>query len=167
MAGPSRGHRFPGVQGDRKALLPAAQAGLGPCLSCADCSSVPCRSACCTSPLCWALALQSDKLLCEICKPTRSLLHYKVRPMVCLQSMVDLAGLYRVWNPKFNSYSVFGQDHVAKLLLSWDIADGHDAVGDAMKSIALFKLYQQLKPDEKGWTEALVRCVSPSLSESS
>eukprot|EP00891_Asterochloris_glomerata_P000459 jgi/Astpho2/459/e_gw1.00011.231.1_t len=76
------------------------------------------------------------------------------------QSMVDLAGLYRVWNPKFNSYSVFGQDHVAKLLLSWNVADGHDAVGDAMKSIALFKLYQRLKPDEKGWTEALAKLLA-------
>ena len=80
-------------------------------------------------------------------------------PIVRLQSMVDLAGLYRVWNPKFNSYSVFGQDHVAKVLLSWNVADGHDAVGDAMKSIALFKLYQRLKPDEKGWSEALARCL--------
>lgn len=159
MAGPSRGHRFPGVQAARKALLSAAQAGLGPCLSCADCCLMTCRPACSTSPLCCVLAapLQQPSCRCYI---------EIVRPLVCLQSMVDLAGLYRVWNPKFNSYSVFGQDHVAKLLLSWNVADGHDAVGDAMKSIALFKLYQRLKPDEKGWTEALVRCLVPSLPES-
>ena len=45
------------------------------------------------------------------------------------QSMMDLAGLYRVWNPKYKSYSVFGQDHLAQVLLGWDISSGHDAVG--------------------------------------
>ncbi len=42
---------------------------------------------------------------------------------------MDLAGLYRVWNARYNSYSVFGQDHLAKVLLGWDAqAGGHDAV---------------------------------------
>lgn len=27
----------------------------------------------------------------------------------------DLMGLYRVWNPKFNSVSIFSQDHLAKV----------------------------------------------------
>lgn len=27
----------------------------------------------------------------------------------------DLAGLYRAWNPQYRSWSVFGQDHVAKV----------------------------------------------------
>jgi RNA exonuclease 4 len=29
--------------------------------------------------------------------------------------MMDLTGLFRVWNPQYNSYSVFGQDHLAKV----------------------------------------------------
>lgn len=43
--------------------------------------------------------------------------------------MMDLTGLFRVWNPKFNSYSVFGQDHLAKVFLNWEVGDMHDAVG--------------------------------------
>lgn len=43
--------------------------------------------------------------------------------------LMDLTGLFRIWNPKFKSYSVFGQDHLAKLLLGWETSDLHDAVG--------------------------------------
>jgi RNA exonuclease 4 len=45
------------------------------------------------------------------------------------QQLMDLTGLYRIWNPKYSSYSVFGQDHLAKVLLNWDTSDAHDAVG--------------------------------------
>ena len=31
--------------------------------------------------------------------------------------MLDLAGLWRVWNAQYNSWSVFGQDHLVKTLL--------------------------------------------------
>jgi hypothetical protein len=42
--------------------------------------------------------------------------------------MMDLTGLFRVWNPQYKSWSVFGQDHLAKVLLNWDTsAGGHDA----------------------------------------
>ena len=42
--------------------------------------------------------------------------------------MMDLAGLFRVWNPQYKSWSVFGQDHLAKVLLNWDTGvGGHDA----------------------------------------
>lgn len=44
------------------------------------------------------------------------------------KQLVDLAGLYRIWNPKFNTYSVFNQDHLAKVLLNWDTSTGHNAV---------------------------------------
>lgn len=136
---------------------------------------------------------------------------------------MDLTGLFRVWNPQYRSYSVFGQDHLAKVLLNWDTSvGGHDAgggagprssraqaqrslmhaciagprrgadtirevwtravgrlfpagdpsparpppalhaacpvrptaVGDALKSIRLFKLYQQLQASPAQWTEA-------------
>jgi len=41
----------------------------------------------------------------------------------------DLTGLFRVHNPKYNTSSVFSQDHLAKYLLDWDISGAHDAVG--------------------------------------
>ena len=70
--------------------------------------------------------------------------------------LIDLAGLYRVWNPKFKSWSMFGQDHMYKVLLPAiappDDAP-HDAVGDAIKSVNLFGLYSQLVATG-GWEQA-------------
>jgi RNA exonuclease 4 len=34
--------------------------------------------------------------------------------------MIDLAGLFRVFNPQYKSWSVFGQDHLARVLLGID-----------------------------------------------
>ena len=59
--------------------------------------------------------------------------------------MVDLVGLYRVFNPKYKNWTIFGQDFLAQHLLGWDTrAHSHDAVGDAIKSVQLFNLHQQL-----------------------
>eukprot|EP00877_Chromochloris_zofingiensis_P010215 jgi/Chrzof1/5447/Cz16g03130.t1 len=74
---------------------------------------------------------------------------------VDFESCMDLAGLYRVWNPKYNSYSVFSQDHLAKVLLGWDVDNAqHNAVHDAIKSIQLFNYYQQLQADQQQWQQA-------------
>lgn len=68
---------------------------------------------------------------------------------------MDLTGLFRVWNPQYKSWSVFGQDHLAKLLLNWDTrVGGHDAVGDALKSIRLFRFYQQQQSNQEQWAAA-------------
>ena len=62
-----------------------------------------------------------------------------------MQDMVDLVGLYRVFNPKYKNWTIFGQDFLAQHLLGWDThSHSHDAVGDAIKSVQLFKLHQQL-----------------------
>ena len=45
------------------------------------------------------------------------------------QELKDLTGLFRVKNPKYNSFSVFSQDHLVKTLLNWDVSGSHDAVG--------------------------------------
>ena len=42
--------------------------------------------------------------------------------------MLDLAGLYRIWNARYNSYTVFNQDHLARVLLDWPDEGGHDAL---------------------------------------
>lgn len=78
----------------------------------------------------------------------------------------DLAGLYRVWNPKYNSWSVFGQDHVAKILLGWDVEGrAHNAVEDACKSIRLFHLFNKLK-DTPEWdkAQAMLLAIPPGPS---
>lgn len=74
-----------------------------------------------------------------------------------MQALLDLAGIYRTWNPKYNTWSVFGQDHVAKLLLNQDVSGSHDAVGDAIKSVRLFKLSEQLKLNPDAWEQAKVK----------
>ena len=72
-----------------------------------------------------------------------------------MQSLVDLAGLYRIWNPKFKTASVYSQDHLAKVLLGWNAQNApHDAVGDAIKSIRLFNLYNTLQAQPDAWQKA-------------
>ena len=45
------------------------------------------------------------------------------------ESMIDLAGVTRIWNPQYKNYTVYGQDHIARHLLNWDTSASHDAVG--------------------------------------
>jgi hypothetical protein len=75
------------------------------------------------------------------------------------------AGLFRCWNPQFNSYSVYGQDHVAKVLLGWDVnqpegVSSHDAVRDAIKSMRLFNLYNQMQATPGQWEKAQEALIS-------
>lgn len=82
--------------------------------------------------------------------------------VVRAQSLVDLTGLYRIWNPRYSTWSVFGQDHLARVLLGWDSAGAsHDAVGDAIKSVRLFNLYSQLQGDPTSWQKAQARTRLP------
>jgi hypothetical protein len=79
----------------------------------------------------------------------------------------DLTGLYRVWNPRYKSFTVFGQDHLAKVLLDWNTGDQHDAVGDAVKSIRLFNMYRQLHGQPTVWqaqVEARLLATQPEPS---
>jgi RNA exonuclease 4 len=69
--------------------------------------------------------------------------------------MVDLAGLWRVWNKQYNSWSVFGQDHLVTTLLGAEVASQHDAASDALKSVRLFNYYQWLKSPNGGGDDAL------------
>ncbi len=89
------------------------------------------------------------------------------------RSMLDLAGLWRVYNAQYSSWSVFGQDHLARVLLGVDSAqcaprhrirvimrcepgltpcylhrrEAHNAVTDAIKSMRLFNLHNHLRND--------------------
>lgn len=70
-------------------------------------------------------------------------------------SCVDLAGLFRVWNTKYNSWSMFSQDHCARVLLGWDTERAqHDAASDAVKSIRLFGYWQQAQAHPASWQQA-------------
>ncbi|KAL6757457.1 ribonuclease H-like domain-containing protein, partial [Haematococcus lacustris] len=59
----------------------------------------------------------------------------------------DLAGMFRVHNPRYKSWTVFSLDAVAKVLLNWQAPEGggdHNAVQDAVKSIRVFNHYIRL-----------------------
>lgn len=84
--------------------------------------------------------------------------------MWCLKALLDLAGIYRSWNSKYNNWSVFGQDHVARVLLKYPEAQTHDAVGDALKSIRLYHLSRQLQQDPAVWQQAQVKLGLNRLS---
>ena len=60
-------------------------------------------------------------------------------------SMIDLSALFRVWNPVKKSFTVFSQDHTAKVWLSWPDRTQHDAVSDACISVALFNTYRSVQ----------------------
>jgi RNA exonuclease 4 len=70
-------------------------------------------------------------------------------------SCMDLAGLYRIWNPQYNRATVYSQDHLVKVLLGWDLSNmQHNAALDALKSVKLFNLYQQMQADQPAWEAA-------------
>lgn len=74
-------------------------------------------------------------------------------------SLVDLQGVWRVWNPQFKSYSVFSQDHVCRMLLGVE-SGAHNAVLDACKSVRLFNLYWQLASNPAQLEQARARLLS-------
>lgn len=82
--------------------------------------------------------------------------------------MMDLQGLYRVWNPQFKSYSMWGQDQLAKVLLQWPKEEGHNAATDALKSLRLFHCYFDLQSRPGAWDaacDALVKApIEPSFA---
>ena len=70
--------------------------------------------------------------------------------------LIDLAGLYRVWNTQYKSWSVFGQEHVCRILLGIDEhTEAHNALTDAVKSVKLYNLHSRLQAGgEAGWAAA-------------
>jgi len=81
-------------------------------------------------------------------------------------SMVDLAGLYKVWNCHFGSYTIFSLEHLSNVILGMP-PNGfpHNAVDDAIKSIRLFNYYRQFGHDIKIWEmnkRALLKSPSPA-----
>ena len=64
---------------------------------------------------------------------------------------IDLAGLTRVFNPKYSSYTHFGLDHVATAWLGEALEGAsHDALGDAAKSMRVYRRYLQMSGADGG-----------------
>jgi len=85
--------------------------------------------------------------------------------------MIDLATVWCTWNHTYNSWSVFSQEHLAKVLLGEDYAGtAHNAVDDAVKAVKLFRIHQQLAELgehalEDARTRLLTTPVSPAFKK--
>jgi hypothetical protein len=62
-------------------------------------------------------------------------------------SLINLADVFRVWNPTRNTYTFFSQDHCAKVWLGFPERSNHDAITDAVISMRLFQTYRQIQWD--------------------
>jgi len=62
-------------------------------------------------------------------------------------SLIDISGLFRVWNPVRNEYTLFSQDHCAKVWLGMEPREHHNAVEDAGISMLLFNAYRMAQWD--------------------
>mmetsp|Transcript_33278 Transcript_33278/g.94275 ORF Transcript_33278/g.94275 Transcript_33278/m.94275 type:complete len:93 (+) Transcript_33278:875-1153(+) len=63
--------------------------------------------------------------------------------------------------------SVFGQDHLAKVLLGWPVEGrAHNALEDACKSMRLFHLYSKLQNPKEDWekAQAMLLAIPPPPS---
>lgn len=66
-----------------------------------------------------------------------------------------------------HSWTMFSQDHCAKVLLGWDVDNTtHDAAADAVKSIRLFNFWQQLQQDPGAWQRAQQALLDAPPSQS-
>jgi RNA exonuclease 4 len=63
--------------------------------------------------------------------------------------LIDLCGIWRVFNAQYKSWSVFGQDHLVRCLLATEVAATHDAAGDCVKSVRLYRHWYALKDDDE------------------
>ncbi len=66
---------------------------------------------------------------------------------VDFHSVIDLAGLFRVWNPSRGEYTSFSQDHCAKVWIGVGDRPQHNAVTDAAISMSLFNAYRTVQWD--------------------
>uniref|UniRef100_A0A6A7G6R4 Small RNA degrading nuclease 2 n=1 Tax=Hirondellea gigas TaxID=1518452 RepID=A0A6A7G6R4_9CRUS len=61
--------------------------------------------------------------------------------------MLDLCGLWAVWNPKYNMYTKFSLNHESYCLLGSAQPTPHDAAYDAIMSMHLYQLFLQCRND--------------------
>ena len=62
-------------------------------------------------------------------------------------SVIDLSGLFRVWNPARGEYTSFSQDHCAKVWIGVGERTSHNAMTDAAISMSLFNAYRTVQWD--------------------
>lgn len=63
-------------------------------------------------------------------------------------SLIDLSGLFRVWNPARGEFTNFSQDHCAKVWIGVPERTQHNAITDAAISMSLFNAYRTVQWDQ-------------------
>jgi RNA exonuclease 4 len=84
-------------------------------------------------------------------------------------NLVDLAGLFRVFNERYKSFTYFGLDHVATVVFGESL-DGaaHNAVTDAIKSMRLFLFYVHMQTPglEEQWAQTQKNLLTHPIAKS-
>lgn len=61
--------------------------------------------------------------------------------------LIDIQGLFRIWNPARGEYTSFSQDHCAKVWMGVEKRRNHNAVDDAAICMTLFNAYRMVQWD--------------------
>ena len=70
-----------------------------------------------------------------------------LRSGVDYEQAVDLKQRYRMWNAKYNEYSIFAREHLAKTLLGWDDTVYHELGSRSIINMRLYYLCVDLERD--------------------
>jgi len=83
--------------------------------------------------------------------------------------LMDLAGIWRVYNEKYKAFSYFSLQHEAKALLGLSSTSPHNAVTDGILSIRLYNLYKHIENDANQIAKAhqllLQTAIDPSFAK--
>eukprot|EP01083_Nonionella_stella_P061209 159559_1 len=122
------------------------------------------------------MSLDDAKVLLRKCLPSDAVLvgqniqsdvaWLDLKEGVDFASMVDLSGLWRVWNPRYGMYTKFSLNHEAFCLLNSGQSQVHDAAFDALLSVKLYKAFLdfQQSPDRLLQARQLLLSTPPQAS---
>lgn len=68
-----------------------------------------------------------------------------LREGVDFESLIDLSGAFRAFNPTYKNYSYFSLQHEARVLLGVSMEGPHNAITDALISIRLYNKFAQIR----------------------
>ena len=80
--------------------------------------------------------------------------------------LIDLTALFRVWNVQRNSWTMFSQDHIAKVYLNVQDRPNHDALDDALLSISLFNCYRNIQYNTEYLQHMQMLCMNTPITPS-
>lgn len=82
------------------------------------------------------------------------------------KGMLDLSGLFRVYNDKYKNWSYHSLQHKLKHLLGLSQTEPHNAASDAQFSVRLFNLYKQIEkdPGEMARMQQILLTAPPTAS---